>query len=144
MPHICVSELGQHCFSYWLVAWSAPSYYLNQCWNIVNWTLVNILRWNSNRNTKLFIHENAFENVLCEMATILSRGRWVINHILHTDTNIVTNLYQCQCNSPARYGKIDRHKNTYNQTKRYPCTYFLTCNTHSATVTVRHILNKFW
>ena len=24
-----------------------------------------------------FIHENAFENVVCEMAAILSRGRWV-------------------------------------------------------------------
>ena len=28
-------------------------------------------------NTKLFIHENAFENIVCEMAAILSRGRWV-------------------------------------------------------------------
>ena len=26
---------------------------------------------------KLFIHENAFENIVCEMAAILSRGRWV-------------------------------------------------------------------
>ena len=25
-------------------------------------------------NTKLFIHENAFENVVCEIAAILSRG----------------------------------------------------------------------
>ena len=30
MPHICVSELGQHWFRLWLVAWSAPSHYLNQ------------------------------------------------------------------------------------------------------------------
>ena len=29
------------------------------------------------QNTKLFIHENAFENVICEMVAILSRGRWV-------------------------------------------------------------------
>ena len=28
-------------------------------------------------NTKIFIHENAFENASCEMAAILSRGRWV-------------------------------------------------------------------
>ena len=27
--------------------------------------------------TKFFIHENAFENVVFEMAAILSRGRWV-------------------------------------------------------------------
>ena len=26
------------------------------------------------QNTKIFIHENAFENVVCEMAAILSRG----------------------------------------------------------------------
>ena len=47
------------------------------CWNIVNWTLVNKLQWNSNRNTKFFIHGNEFENVVCEIAAILSRGRWV-------------------------------------------------------------------
>ena len=28
-------------------------------------------------NTNIFIHENAFENIVCEMAAILSRGRWV-------------------------------------------------------------------
>ena len=27
-----------------------------------------------NQNTKLFIHENASENIACEMAAILSRG----------------------------------------------------------------------
>ena len=39
VPHICVSELGQHWFRWWLGAYSAPSHYLNQCLNIVNWTL---------------------------------------------------------------------------------------------------------
>ena len=28
----------------------APSHYLNQCWNIVDWTLSNKLKWNLNRN----------------------------------------------------------------------------------------------
>ena len=28
VPHICVSELGQHWFRSWLVAYSAPSHYL--------------------------------------------------------------------------------------------------------------------
>ena len=46
-------------------------------WLIVNWTLRNKLQWNSHQNTKLLIHENTFENVVCEMATFLSRGRWV-------------------------------------------------------------------
>ena len=44
---------------------------------IVNWTFRNKLQWNSNQNTKLFIHENVFENVVCEMASISSVGRWV-------------------------------------------------------------------
>ena len=30
LPHICVSELDQHCFRQWLVAYSAPNHYLNQ------------------------------------------------------------------------------------------------------------------
>ena len=37
------------------------------------WTLGNKLQWNFNRNSNIFIHENAFENVVCEMASILSR-----------------------------------------------------------------------
>ena len=41
------------------------------------WTLRNTLQRISNQNAKLFIHENAFANVVGEMAAILSRGRWV-------------------------------------------------------------------
>ena len=32
---------------------------------------------NLNRNTKLAINENTFENLVCEMATMVSRERWV-------------------------------------------------------------------
>ena len=42
-----------------------------------NWTLRNKLQWNFNQNAKLFIHENASENIVCETAAILSMGRWV-------------------------------------------------------------------
>ena len=45
-----------------------------QCWVIVNWTLRNKVQWNLNQNTKVFIHENAYENIVCEMAAILCRG----------------------------------------------------------------------
>ena len=41
-----------------------------QCWNIVNWTLENKIQWNFNRNSNIFIQENAFEILVCEMATI--------------------------------------------------------------------------
>ena len=54
----------------------------NQCWVIVNWTLWNKLQWNFNQNTKLFINENASKNIVCEMADILSKGRWV--KLIHT------------------------------------------------------------
>ena len=48
--------------------WLAPSHYLNQCWNIVNWTLRNKLQWNCNRNSYIFIQENACENIVLKMA----------------------------------------------------------------------------
>ena len=44
---------------------------------IVNWTLRNKLPWNFNRNSNIFIQENAFESVVCEMAAILSRPQCV-------------------------------------------------------------------
>ena len=44
---------------------------MNQCWNIGNSNLRNKLQWNFNRNSYIFIHENAFESVICEMAAIL-------------------------------------------------------------------------
>ena len=61
----------------WLVAWPALSHYLNQCWNIVNWTPVHEIQWNLNPNSNIFIQENAFENVVWKMAAILSRHQWV-------------------------------------------------------------------
>ena len=50
------------------------------------WTNVRILlirplgtkfQWNVNRNSYNFIQENPFKNVVCEMASILSRPQWV-------------------------------------------------------------------
>ena len=29
----------------WLVAWPAPSHYLNQYWNVVNWTIETKIQW---------------------------------------------------------------------------------------------------
>ena len=60
MPHICVSEYGQH----WLiVAYSAPSHYLNQCGVVVR-TFGDKIQWHRNRNSYIFIKENTFENVV--------------------------------------------------------------------------------
>ena len=103
--YICVDELGQHCFRQWLVAFSAPSHYLNQFWFVVNWTLRSNFLWNSNRNTTLFIDENASDNVVCEMADILSRGKWVnqdssgviIIHLHCNTTAFSPLLHKCMC-----------------------------------------------
>ena len=40
-------------------------------------TLGNKYQWNFKQNAKLFINENAPENIVCEMAAILTRRRWV-------------------------------------------------------------------
>ena len=74
VPHICVSESGQHWSRQWLVAYSAPSHYLDQSWIIVNWTLKNKHLWNYDQNYTFFIQEDAFENAVCEIAAISSRG----------------------------------------------------------------------
>ena len=68
---------NHHWFREWLVAWSSPSHYLNQCWNIANWTLRNKLQWNFSRNSNIFIQKNALENVVCVIASISSRHQWV-------------------------------------------------------------------
>ena len=68
--HICVGNITI-IGSNWLVAWSAPSHYLNQCWNIVNWTIRNKRQWKLNKNLFIFVQENGFENVW-KMAAILS------------------------------------------------------------------------
>ena len=52
MPNICVSGSGQHWFRQWLVTYSAPSHYLNQCWVIINWILRNKLQRNFNQSMK--------------------------------------------------------------------------------------------
>ena len=86
VPHICVSESGQHWFRQWLLAYSVPTHYLNQCSLIVHRTLRNKLQWNLNQNSKIFIEENAFESVVCEMVAILFRGRWVNHWLGHWST----------------------------------------------------------
>ena len=43
---------------------------MSQCWYIVNWILRNKLHLNFNRNSNIFIQENALENVVCEMSPI--------------------------------------------------------------------------
>ena len=64
-----------------------PSLYLNQCWNIVNWTPRNKLQWNFNRSSNIFIQENALDDVVCETVSTLSRPQCVktISNSLNID-----------------------------------------------------------
>ena len=91
----------------WLIYWDRVTYIFvekltisgsdsglsaGQCHTII-WTNARILfieiQWNFNRNSKFFIHENAIESVICEMASILSRSQcvkdqWIVraNHVV--------------------------------------------------------------
>ena len=58
-------------------AWSAPSHYLNQWWNISNSILRNKHQCNLKRNLIIFIHGYAFEIVVWKMAAISSRPQCV-------------------------------------------------------------------
>ena len=81
-------------------------HYLNQCGIIVNWTLGDKRQWNFNPNTKFFIQEKAFENIVCEMVAILSRGRWVnwdLYMIVAADwTDGVCGCIYCSWNSTVK------------------------------------------
>ena len=54
-----------------------PSYYLNQCWLIVKWTIRNKHHWNLNGNVKVFFEEKGLELVVCKMVAILFRPHHV-------------------------------------------------------------------
>ena len=54
VPNLRIRESGRRWFRQWLVAYSAPNHYLNQCRIIVNWTLSNKFQWSFSQNTKLF------------------------------------------------------------------------------------------
>ena len=74
MTHICVGNLTIIGSDNDL---SAPRHWLNQCWIIINWTFRSKLQWYFNRNSYIFIKENAFENI-SKMEIILSRPQCVI------------------------------------------------------------------
>ena len=73
---ICVDNQDHHWFWSWIVTCSAPSLYLNQCCFRQSYPWEHNLM-NFGRNWNIFIQENAFENVLSQMAVILSRPQFV-------------------------------------------------------------------
>ena len=98
LTHTCVSRLGHRWFRKWLVACSAPSHYLNQCWFNVNCNLANKIQWNLKQNSRIFIQENAFENVVCKIAAILCRSQYVKKLICsNVPASIIRGLAICYC-----------------------------------------------
>ena len=55
------------------------SYYLNQQWRIIDLTPWNKFKWNFNQNTNIFMLENAFDDVVCNISAILSQPRRIKN-----------------------------------------------------------------
>ena len=98
-----------------------PSHYLNQCWYIVDRNIK--FQWNLKQNLYIFIQENAFENVVCEMAAIFSqlqcvnlfmatiRGVWIIpsfriwDYVLYVEhiSCVTTNCGQHQWAVPSLF-----------------------------------------
>ena len=66
----------------------ALSQYLNQHWSIVNWTLRNKIQRNFNRNSNIFIQQNAHETVICDMVSILSQPQWVNAHSVWSSNSL--------------------------------------------------------
>ena len=84
MQHICVSNLttiGSH--NGLVLGWRQANY-LNQWWNIVNWSLTNRLQWNFNQNSYTFMEENIFESAVCKM-TYISSQHQCVKYALYED-----------------------------------------------------------
>ena len=77
--HICITELGQHWFRWWLVAYSAPSHYLFTSAGLL---LIGHLGTNFSEIV-IKIQNFSFMKMLLKIlsAKCLSRGRWV--NLLH-------------------------------------------------------------
>ena len=84
-------QFYHHWFRQWLVAWSAPSHYLKQCWDIVNRTLRKKLQWNFKRNTYIFFQGNPFENVARKWR-LFCLSLNTLTHCPHMATNIMPKM----------------------------------------------------
>ena len=119
VTHICVRKLPIIGSDNGL---SAPSHYLNQCRYIVNSNLSNKLQWNLKHNSYIFIQENAFENVVCKMASISSRPQWV-NREDFSDLCHLSVEKWWKCKLVFMFSKTNSswHELTHNQLEMHGC-----------------------
>ena len=121
-------------------------------WQAITWTnadwlsigpLRNNFQWKINRNSSIFIQENAFENVISETVAILSRGRRVKCIRLSTSTML----------SPYLLTQITWNQNTYtriilcmhpaNERRRYMVTSSLIGRAHTRNDLCLHLPGCF-
>ena len=92
-----------------------PSPYLNQYLNIINSNLRNKFQWNLKRNPYIFIQENAFENIVCEMAANFFRLQYVKPKCAGTDLSRLNwvNIMTGWCPGSLRRQDISSHDIDY-------------------------------
>ena len=108
MTHICVDKLTIIGSDNGLAPRRRQAIIWTSSWNIANWTLANKLQRHFYWNSNIFIQENAFENVVCQMAAILSRPQcdnWLhrLNESLPSPRKIV----------PIQLREMIKHKNVF-------------------------------
>ena len=117
MTHICVTNLGCHWSTYWFVACSVPSHYLNQCCVIVIWTLIKEQTWvKLNSKFKYFQSRNALKNAVWKMLAIMYRTqcgsvgivsvRWR-RHVSHWTHHRIKSVYQQDNTTQTQFNSHD-------------------------------------
>ena len=101
----------------------------------VNWSLGIKLQWKFNPNTKIFIHENPFKNVVCERAAIVSRGRWV-NSVTYWPSNLCPNTYFSQ-HSSVHFIDTRNSLQTFESCMQYTKNMQVTTNIRSQCVLIK-------
>ena len=67
----CDKSLGQHIGQIMVCCLMTPTYYLHQCYRIVNQNLRNTIQWNLKRKYKdFFLQESAIANIVQKMAIL--------------------------------------------------------------------------
>ena len=89
VTHTCISKLTIIGSDNGLSPGRRQAIFWNQWWNSVDSSLRHKLQWNPKRNSFIFIQVNAYENVVCEMASIFSRPQCVDTLV---DTNATVKL----------------------------------------------------
>ena len=89
MTHICVSDLIIIGSDNGLSPGRRQAIIRTSAGTLLYKTLRNKLQWNFNRNSNIFIQENAFESVVCEKKAILSRPQWVKTYTPEQDAWLI-------------------------------------------------------